>query len=136
MDPFDLYEVTLDCPEPRELAEFYRRLLGWTYAKGHETTDPAGDEWLVLLPPRGGTRLAFQRSDAPVTPWRDNARVHIDVVVPRLDAVHDHFLACGARPLTGTPEQDGHPHDLYRVYADPVGHAFCATQLAQQGGCS
>jgi catechol 2,3-dioxygenase-like lactoylglutathione lyase family enzyme len=60
----DLYEVTLDCPEPRELAEFYRRLLGWTYAQDHETTDPAGDDWLVLLPPRGGPRLAFQRSDA------------------------------------------------------------------------
>jgi len=28
----DLYEVTLDCPEPRELAELYRRLLGWTYS--------------------------------------------------------------------------------------------------------
>jgi catechol 2,3-dioxygenase-like lactoylglutathione lyase family enzyme len=131
VDPFELYEVTLDCPEPRELAEFYRRFLGWTYAQGHETTDPAGDDWLVLLPPHGGTRLAFQRSDAAVTPWRQNARVHLDVAVPRLDTVHDHFLACGARPLTGTPEQEGHPDDLYRVYADPVGHAFCATQSAR-----
>jgi hypothetical protein len=32
--------------------------------------DPAGDDWLVLLPPRGGPRLAFERSTAPVTPWR------------------------------------------------------------------
>jgi catechol 2,3-dioxygenase-like lactoylglutathione lyase family enzyme len=131
VDPFELYEVTLDCPEPRELAEFYRRLLGWTYAQGHETPDPAGDDWLVLLPPRGGTRLAFQRSDAPVIPWRQNARVHIDVAVPELAHAHDHFLACGAHPLTGPPEREGHPDDPYRVYADPVGHAFCATRLTQ-----
>jgi hypothetical protein len=51
-----------------------------------------------------------------------------------LDVAHDHFLACGARPLTGTPEQEGRPDDLYRVYADPVGHPFCATQLTQDHG--
>ncbi len=134
MDPLGLYEVTLDCPEPRELAEFYLRLLRWTYAEGHETTDPAGDDWLVLVPPAGGTRLAFQRSDATVTPWRENARVHVDIAVPDLEAAHAHFVACGASPLTGTPEQERRPDDLYRVYADPVGHAFCATQLAKNPG--
>ena len=134
MDPLGLYEVTLDCPEPRDLAEFYRRLLGWTYAEGHQAADPDGDEWLVLLPPAGGTRLAFQRSGAPVTPWRENARVHLDVAVPDLEAAHAHFVACGADPLTGTPAQEGRPDDPYRVYADPAGHPFCATQLAPDPG--
>jgi hypothetical protein len=134
VDAFDLYEVTMDCPEPRLLAEFYRVLLGWTYAPGHEAADPAGEDWLVLLPPRGGARLAFQRSDAAVTPWRHNARLHLHIAVPALDAVHDHFVACGARPLTGTPTQEGHPDDLFRVYADPVGHALCAVQLAGNSG--
>ena len=128
MDSLRLYEVTLDCPEPRDLAEFYRRLLDWPYAAGHETPDPAGDEWLVLLPPHGGPRLAFQRSDAAVTPWRHDARVHLDVAVPSLADAHDHFLASGAVPLTGAPDEEGHPDDLFRVYADPVGHVFCATQ--------
>jgi hypothetical protein len=128
MEPLRLYEVTLDCPEPRDLAEFYRRLLQWPYAPGHESADPDGDEWLVLLPPHGGARLAFQRSDAVVTPWRGDARVHLDIAVPSLSDAHAHLLACGAEPLTGTPEEEGHPDDLYRVYADPVGHAFCATQ--------
>ena len=125
-----LYEVTLDCPEPRALAEFYRRALGWGYAPGHEDGDPDGDEWLVLLPPGGGTRLAFQRSTAAVAPWREDARVHLDVAVVDLTAAHDHLLACGARPLTGTPAEEGNPGDMFRVYADPVGHPFCATQVS------
>jgi len=68
MGPLALFEVTLDCPEPRALAEFYRRALGWAYAPGHELDDPDGDEWLVLLPPGGGTRLAFQHSPRPCRP--------------------------------------------------------------------
>lgn len=68
-----LYEFTLDRPEPRGLAEFYRRLLGWAYATGHEFADPVGDDWLVLLPPGTGARLAFQRSDQPVRPWPGGA---------------------------------------------------------------
>lgn len=126
--PLVLWEFTLDCPHPRELAEFYRRALGWEYASGHELTDPDGDDWLVLLPPHGGPRLAFQRSDAAVAAWPIGARTHLDLAVPDLATAHEHLVACGARTLTGTPTEEGHPDDLYRVYADPVGHPFCATQ--------
>jgi hypothetical protein len=129
MEPLALFEVTLDCPEPRGLAEFYRGLLGWPYAPGHDQDDPDGDEWLVLLPPGGGTRLAFQRSAAAVPAWRDVARVHVDVAVPDLAAAHERFVQLGAVPLTGTPEEEGRPDDPYRVYADPVGHPFCATEI-------
>jgi hypothetical protein len=129
MDVLDLYEVSLDCPEPRDLAEFYRRLLGWDYAPGHESVDPEGDEWLRLVSPRGGIHLAMQRSSARPTPWRENARMHLDIAVPDLEAAHPHFVACGATPLTGTPAEEGHPDDPFRVYADPVGHVFCATEV-------
>jgi catechol 2,3-dioxygenase-like lactoylglutathione lyase family enzyme len=125
VEPFVLRNVVVDCAEPRALAEFYRVALGWSYVPGHEENDPAGDDWLQLRPPEGGPLLAFQRSDAPVTAWRADARVHIDVTVPDLDLVHEHLLACGARPLTGTPEDEGHPEDPFRVYADPAGHPFC-----------
>lgn len=125
MSTWPLSSVVLDCPVPRDLAEFYRRALGWDYAPGHETTDPAGDEWLELVPPGGGPRLAFQRSHAEVVPWRHGARVHVDVAVPDLGAAHEHLVACGAVALSGTPEQEEHPDDPYRVYADPVGHPFC-----------
>jgi hypothetical protein len=125
---FPLYEATLDCPEPRDLAEFYRVLLGWSYAPGHQEVDPAGDDWLVLQPPVGEAKLAFQRSPKAVTPWGDDARVHLDFRVSDLAAAHSHAVGSGARPLTGTPSEQGHPDDLFRVYADPVGHPFCLTQ--------
>src|SRR5690606_29214616 len=51
MDTWSLREVALDCPEPRELAEWYRAVTGWDYHPGHETTDPEGEEWLRLVPP-------------------------------------------------------------------------------------
>lgn len=110
------------------MAEFYRQLLGWEYAPDHGDYDPDGDDWLVLVPPHGGPRLAFQRSDQPVAPWRSTARIHLDVDVTDLTAGHEHVLACGGRPLTGTPTEEGHADDLFRVYTDPVGHPFCLTQ--------
>ncbi|MCB7135557.1 VOC family protein [Cellulosimicrobium marinum] len=124
--PMPWRNVALDTADPRGLAEFYRSLLGWEYTPGAEDPETARDDWLTLEPPApGGPRLAFQRSDAPVRPWPGGARVHADFTVPDLAAAHDHALACGATPLTGTPEEEGHPDDPFRVYADPAGHPFC-----------
>jgi catechol 2,3-dioxygenase-like lactoylglutathione lyase family enzyme len=126
MTALRMRNMVLDCPDPRALAEFYRALLGWEYAPDNETDDPDGDSWLALLPPDGGPRLAFQRSDQAVSPWRSAARVHLDVTVPDLEAAHEAFVAAGAVPLSGTPAEEGHPDDPFRVYADPAGHPFCA----------
>ncbi|MBD5785632.1 VOC family protein [Cellulosimicrobium terreum] len=122
--PLPLRNVVLDSRDPRALADFYRRLTGWEFTPGHETPDPDGEEWLTLDAP-GGTRLGFQRSDATVPPWPGGARVHVDLTVPDLGSGHEHALACGATPLTGTPAEEGHPDDPFRVYADPEGHPFC-----------
>lgn len=127
MPSFRVRQVVLDCADPRALAGFYRALLGWAYHPGHERTDPEGDEWLVLED-ADGTRLAFQRSDRHPTPWREDARVHLDLTVDDLGAAHAHALRCGARALTGTPEEEGHPQDPFRVYADPFGHLFCLVE--------
>ncbi|KQR10364.1 VOC family protein [Cellulomonas sp. Leaf334] len=126
-----LRQPTLDCAEPRELAEFYRQLLGWVYADGHEETDPAGDDFLLLVDPDRPVRLAFQRSDATVAPWRVGARVHLDLDVDDLDVGHEDAVRLGARPLTGTPEEEGHADDPFRVYADPSGHPFCLCLAGQ-----
>jgi hypothetical protein len=55
-----LLQVVLDCVDTRGPAEFYRQLLGWQYRRGDETADPAGDDWLVIVSPQSGQRIAFQ----------------------------------------------------------------------------
>jgi hypothetical protein len=49
--------VAFDCPNPRELAEFYAALTGWSVE-----LDEHADLW-VQLRSDGGMTLAFQRAD-------------------------------------------------------------------------
>ena len=58
-------QVVLDSTYVRQLAEFYRQLLGLEYRKGDEVPpagerDSRGEDWLVLRNP-GGVQLAFQQ---------------------------------------------------------------------------
>jgi hypothetical protein len=71
------------------------------------------------VPPDGGPRLAFQRTEAAVPAWKAGAIVHVDVVVDDLDAAARDLVVLGARPLTEEPE------DGCLVFADPAGHSLC-----------
>lgn len=125
-----LFQVVLDCTDTRLLANFYRELLGYQYRPGHETVDPAGDDWLVIIDPDTGTRVAFQKVDSmPASTWPDNDTVpqqlHLDLTVPsvaELDRHHDRALALGGRLVLDRSDDKDEP---LRVYADPAGHPFC-----------
>ncbi|WP_407562320.1 VOC family protein [Streptomyces sp. 184] len=111
--------VALDCPEPRELAEFYRELLGGEVKR-------YGDDWYDLFA-ADGTRLAFQRAPGmrpPSWPQADDnsQQLHLDLRVTDLGAAERHALELGARPLD-TDDDEGRRE--FRVYADPAGHPFC-----------
>lgn len=126
--------VVLDTLRPRELAEFYRALLGYSYRAGDEPPgddepDPRGADWLVLLAPDGRGRLAFQHVDRLQQPtWPDPAvpqQLHLDLSVHSAEELvdqHRRILALGARLLQDRSEDPQEP--LY-VYADPSGHPFC-----------
>ena len=61
-----LLHTAIDTTRPRELAEFYRQLLGLQYRAGDEPPpDGAPDEadWLVLVDSDGVRKLAFQGVD-------------------------------------------------------------------------
>lgn len=111
-----LHAVVLDCPEPSDLAEFYRTILG-----GH--FEPDG-EWIDLILPGDTTPLSFQRSPgyvAPVWPSDDgDQQSHLDIAVLDFDTAHAQLLDIGARHLE--------THDGFRVYLDPVGHPFCTVR--------
>ncbi|HEY6747763.1 MAG TPA: VOC family protein [Mycobacteriales bacterium] len=125
-----LASTVLDCLDARELAEFWRRFLGWEYRPGDESTDPEGDDWLVLTEPGGSRRLSFQRvAELPPATWPKGPvpqQLHLDLIVPdieALDAQHERALALGATLLDDSRQRD--PQEPLRVYADPAGHPFC-----------
>lgn len=107
--------VNLDCADPRALADFYHRLLGW------EITH-SDDQYAMITD--GAVSIGFGRVDGHRPPrWPDPAdpkRYHLDLYVDDLDEAEKHCLDLGAR----TPDvQPG--GDRWRVLLDPDGHPFC-----------
>jgi catechol 2,3-dioxygenase-like lactoylglutathione lyase family enzyme len=130
----ELQQVVLDCTDARQLAEFYRQLLGFRYRPGDEPPaagepDPMGEDWLVLRDEAGTNRLAFQQvATLPAATWPEGPipqQLHLDLTVPseaELDAQHERALGLGARMLLDRTDD---PEEPLRVYADPAGHPFC-----------
>lgn len=110
------YPVTvLDCPDPRQLAEFYGALLDWKIERDE-------DDWCSIRAEYGAS-LQFQRVD-PYTPpqWPGQVvpqQLHIDVDVDDLDQAEAAVLQLGAT------KHDHQPGTSFRVFLDPAGHPFC-----------
>jgi hypothetical protein len=129
-----LRQTVIDCTNPRQVAEFYRQLLGWAYAPGHEPPaagqpDPNGDDWLTLRASDGGRGLAFQKTERlPRSTWPSPEvpqQLHLDISVPTMEefeAEHQHVLALGGELIFDRSDDEVEP---LRVYADPAGHPFC-----------
>ena len=113
-----LTATVLDAPDPRELAGFYQRLLGWPVG-----TDEPG--WVTLVPPEGSSGLSFQREPVyerptwPAVRGRQQMMLHLDIEVDDLETAGAHAVAAGAVLAEFQPQDD------VRVYLDPVGHPFC-----------
>lgn len=109
--------VTLDCAEPRPLAEFWAALLG--------------GEVVFSTPQAVGVRtghlwLAAMRVDGYRPPtWPDDAvpkQMHLDLGVEDLDAAEAEALGLGATAAAFQPAPESR-----RILLDPAGHPFCLT---------
>jgi catechol 2,3-dioxygenase-like lactoylglutathione lyase family enzyme len=113
----------LGTPDPRGLARFYQRLLGWPLRADD-------DEWATLRPADGGPGLSFQLETDhvppvwPPEPGTQQMQSHLDLEVDDLAAACAVAEEAGARPLGGHEDED----EVVRVYADPAGHPFCLFQ--------
>ncbi len=114
-----LGDVALDAPDPKALAEFYGRLLGWRIFRAER-------DWVTLGPDDGsGPGLCFareplyQRPTWPSTADQQQMMIHIDFGVADLPGAVEHAIACGATLAEFQPQDD------VRVLHDPVGHPFC-----------
>jgi catechol 2,3-dioxygenase-like lactoylglutathione lyase family enzyme len=125
----DLTSVTLGCPDPRELAAFYARLLDAeiTASELPRVGEPANAGWAQLR--TSGDRRAitlnfeFERQWRtpvwPSEPDRQHITQHLDIHVDDLAEAVAWAEACGAR------QADHQPQDDVRVMIDPAGHPFC-----------
>lgn len=110
--------VVFDAPDPRALADFYRRLLGWEVS----ADEP---DWVKIVPPGGGAGLSFQTESRyvrpvwPAGPGDQQMQMHLDIGVDDLDAAGREVVRAGAVLADHQPQED------VRVYLDPVGHPFC-----------
>jgi hypothetical protein len=127
-----LLHTVLDCVRGRELAEFYRELLGLRYRPGDEPpTDGSPDdaEWLVLTDDHGARKLAFQQVDElPRATWPDPGvpqQLHLDLTVgdsDELERQRERAVGLGAELLL---DRSDDPEEPLYVFADLAGHPFC-----------
>ena len=116
--------MTVDCPEPNVMADFYAALLGGTV-----TRRIAGEAKL-----EAGGRLIYFRAAAgyrpPTWPSPDvPLHSHFDYVVEDPDAAAQHLLRLGGSPAARQDPSD--PHLL--VMLDPAGHPFCLIRSSAAG---
>ncbi|MFF5923120.1 VOC family protein [Streptomyces flavochromogenes] len=118
----ELQCLVVDCPDPAELAAFYRSLLGGEVDRPDRRWS-LGEAWSTLHTP-GGLVLCFQGvADHRPPTWPDPERPqqsHLDLAVKDLDEAGEQVLALGATLLDA-----GGSGRSWRVYADPAGHPFC-----------
>jgi predicted enzyme related to lactoylglutathione lyase len=103
--------VTIDCTDPKRLAEF------WCAALGYEVEADFGGEYLRL---RGktGTPVALQRVPEPRV---GKNRVHLDLQADDRTAEVSRLLGLGATVVA----EHSVPGWGWSVLADPEGTVFC-----------
>jgi hypothetical protein len=116
-----LASISLDCPDPAVLADFYGTLLG--LQRVYERPD--GN---VIALTDGHSFVTMMRIENHVAPtWPEPGQLqqmHLDIAVTDLPGAVTTALALGA---TEAEHQAG--PDRWRVLIDPAGHPFCFTTV-------
>ncbi|WP_084960188.1 VOC family protein [Thermoactinospora rubra] len=112
-----LLAVTIDCVEPRRLAEFYSKITGFDVTYAEDDYAAIGD---------GTTNIYFGRvpDRKPVSWPSPDKQFHLDFRVPDVDRAVEEYVALGA---TKPDFQPGVSEEGTRwvVLQDPEGHLFC-----------
>jgi catechol 2,3-dioxygenase-like lactoylglutathione lyase family enzyme len=122
--------VVLRAQDPRALAAFYERLLGWTVVESYGARPgyPKDDGWAMLRPPSGaiglrGLSIQWEPDYVPPVwpsaPERQQMMLHLDIAVEDLEAGVAWALE------TGASLAEHQPQERVRVMFDPAGHPFC-----------
>ena len=105
--------VTIDCAEPRRLADF------WTEALRFKVVQDMKGEYLILGPESGeGVMLGLQRVSEPK---QGKNRVHLDLHSEHRAADVERLVGLGATVI----EEHTIPGFAWTVLGDPDGNEFC-----------
>ncbi|WP_214416117.1 VOC family protein [Sphaerisporangium fuscum] len=108
----ELIAITIDCAEPKKLAEFYSKITGWDVTYAEDAYAAVGNET---------TNIYFQQvpeRKAAAWPGPDK-QFHLDFRVPDVDKAVQEYIELGAT------KPDFQPGGHWTVMADPEGHLFC-----------
>lgn len=134
--------VSLSTPDPRELAQFYARLLDVevTVSEGPREGEPETAGWAQIRPVEGRVAMTLNFEwdefyERPVWPsphgaapggtapadgtGSQQAMAHLDLWVDDLDTAQVWAMECGATTHEHQPQKQ------VRVMLDPHGHPFC-----------
>jgi catechol 2,3-dioxygenase-like lactoylglutathione lyase family enzyme len=127
-----LLHTVLDCTDARELAEFYRQLLGLRYRSGDEPPadgSPEQADWLVLTDANGDRKLAFQQTDdLPRATWPRPGvpqQLHLDFTVSSRDELQRQRKRAEALGAVVLLDRTDDSHEPLYAFADLAGHPFC-----------
>ncbi|WP_336251092.1 VOC family protein [Stomatohabitans albus] len=114
-----LVGITLDCPNPAELAAFYQNALDFQVIYS--------DDNMAYLQGEGDMRLGLQKVQStfksPTWPEGDvPQQLHLELSVDDLTAGEEELVKLGATKADFQPGAD-----RWVVLLDPVGHPFCIT---------
>lgn len=120
-----LTSVTVSCPAPRALADFYVLLLGGRLTASEQAGpgEPPDAGWAQVA--CGAVTLNFEWERHwtppvwPAEPGHQTATQHLDIAVQDLTAATAWAVSCGGRLAPVQPQDD------VRVLFDPAGHPFC-----------
>jgi catechol 2,3-dioxygenase-like lactoylglutathione lyase family enzyme len=127
-----LLHTVLDTTRTRELAEFYRELLGLQYRPGDEPPADGGvddPDWLVLTGSDGTRKLAFQQVDSLTrTTWPQHdvpMQLHLDLTVSSTDELERQRARAEGLGAELLLDRTDDPEEPLYVFADLSGHPFC-----------
>ena len=123
--------VNIDVPELEPAITFYTGALGLTVGRrfgedGAELLGAAARIYL-LAKPAGTTPAPGARPRNYARHWTP---VHLDFVVPDVDAAVERAVAAGAKIEQAAQDRSW---GRIAILADPFGHGFCVLQFSQAG---